>query len=119
MAAIGGLTANCWRGTVQGEQKPVEVVTRSGVAGTGLLVGAYQATPYEIETEYYSDVTGVGTWRDTALAMVGTSVSITDHLGAVWSDTAVLGFAFVIRRVAGLGANTHLITARWHLVSEV
>jgi hypothetical protein len=120
MAAIGSLTISAWRGTVQGEQKPVDIITRAGVAGTGLMVGAPQATPYSVETDYYGTVSQVGTWRDTALGYVGTVVSVTDSHGATWGDTAVLGLQFVILRCLGLGgSNTHLIRATWQLVSEV
>lgn len=118
--AIGSLTPHAIRGTVQGEQKPVSVVTRAGVAGTGLLVGAYQATPYTLETDYYGTLAQCSTWRDTALAMVGTAVSVTDAFGATWADTAVLGFEFRFITAKGLGgSNTHIIRATWTLVSEV
>lgn len=118
--AIGSLTPHAIRGTVQGEQKPVQVVTRAGVAGTGLLVGAAQATPYTLETDYYGTLANCGTWRDTALAMVGTVVSITDAFGATWSDTAVLGVEFKFITANGLGgSNTTILRATWTLVSEV
>jgi hypothetical protein len=121
MAVIGALSLDMWRGTVQGEQKPVEVITRAGVAGTGLVVGAYQATPYIVETAYYGTLAEVGTWRDTALGYVGTSQSITDGNGVSWTDTAILGVTFNIVRCklpAG-GSDTHLILATWQMASEV
>jgi hypothetical protein len=118
--AIGSLAPHAIRGTVQGEQKPVSVVTRAGVAGTGLLVGAYQATPYTLESDYYGTMANCDTFRDAALAMVGTSVSLTDAFGATWADTAVLGVEFRYIRAKGLGgSNTHIIRATWTLVSEV
>jgi hypothetical protein len=118
--AIGSLTPNAIRGTVQGEKKPVSVVTRAGVAGTGLLVGAAQATPYQLETDYYGTLAQCGTWRDSALAMVGTVVSITDAFGATWSDTAVLDIEFRFITAKGLGgSNTTILRATWTLVSEV
>jgi hypothetical protein len=120
MAAIGSLTINAWRGTVQGEQKPVEIVTRAGVAGTGALIGAAVATPYTVETDFYGTSAQCDTWRDTALGYVGTSVSITDSIGATWSDTLVEGVSFVYLRAKGLGgSNTHLIRATWQMWSEV
>ena len=118
--AIGSLTIHAIRGTVQGEQKPVQVITRAGVAGTGLLVGAAQATPYNLETDFYGSVVQCDTWRNTALAMVGTVVSITDAFGATWTDTAVLGVEFRYITARGLGAgNTTIVRATWSLVSEV
>ena len=120
MAAIGSLTVNAWRGTVQGEQKPVEIVRRAGIAGTGLLVGANQATPYTVETDYYGTLAQCGTWRDTALGYVGTSQSVTDGVGATWSDTAIIDMQFVIFAAKGLGgSNTHTIRATWTMASEV
>lgn len=118
--AIGSLTPHAIRGTIQGEQKPVSVVTRAGVAGTGLLVGAAQATPYTLETDYYGTVAQCDTFRDAALGMVGTSVSITDAFGATWTDNAVLGFEFRYITAKGLGgSNTTIIRGTWSLVSEV
>lgn len=118
--AIGSLTPHAIRGTVQGEQKSVAVVTRAGVAGTGLLVSAAQATPYTLETDYYGTLVQCDTWRDTALGMVGTVVSITDAFGATWTDTAVLGLEFRYITAKGLGgSNTHILRATWTLVSEV
>lgn len=118
--AIGSLTPHAIRGTIQGEQKPVSVVTRAGVAGTGLLVGAAQATPYTLETDYYGTVAQCDTFRNAALAMVGTSVSITDAFGATWTDNAVLGFEFRYITAKGLGgSNTTIIRGTWSLVSEV
>ncbi len=122
MAVIGALNIDAWRGTPQGEQKPVDIVTRAGVAGTGLVVGANQATPYTVETDYYGTYAQVTSWRDTALGYVGTSQSITDTFGTSWTDTAILGVSFAIRRVKGLptgGSATHLITATWQMASEV
>jgi hypothetical protein len=121
MAVIGALSLDCWRGTVQSEQKPVDVVTRSGVAGTGLVVGAAQATAYTVETEYYGTYAQVTTWRDTALGYVGTSQSVTDAHGTAWADTAILGISFIIRRckLPTGGSHTHLITATWQMLSEV
>jgi hypothetical protein len=120
MAAIGSLSVYSWRGTVLGEQKPVAIITRAGVAGTGLSVGAYQATPYNIETDYIGTLAQCNTWRDTALGYVGTSQSVTDAFGATWSDTAILGVTFQYLRAIGLGgSNTHIIRAVWHMVSEV
>lgn len=120
MAAISTLAIDSWRGQVQGEQKPVNIVTRAGVAGTGLLVGASQATPYNIETDYYGTIGQVDTWRNTALGLVGTSVSVTDGWGATWTDTAILGVSFQYIRAIGLpGSATHIIRASWQMVSEV
>lgn len=118
--AIGSLSPHAIRGTIQGEHAPVSVITRSGVAGTGLLVGAAQATPYTLETDYYGTVANCDTFRDAALAMVGTSVSITDAFGATWTDNAVLNFEFAYHTVKGLGgSNTTILRATWTLVSEV
>lgn len=120
MAAIGSLTIHGFRGTVQGEQKPVEIVTRAGVAGTGMLVGAYTATPFDVETDYYSDISGCGTWRDTALGYVGTSQSVTDGVGATWTDVAIVGVRFVIFAASGLpDSATHIIRASWSMAAEV
>ena len=121
MAVIGALNLDCWRGTVQGEQKPVDVVTRAGVAGTGLVVGANQATPFTVETEYYGTYAQVTSWRDTALGYVGTSQSVTDAHGTSWTDTAILGMTFQIRRckLPTGGSHTHLISATWQMLAEV
>jgi hypothetical protein len=118
--AIGSLTPHSIRGTIQGEQRSVSVFTRAGVDGTGLLVGAYQATSYTLETDYYGTVEQCDTFRNTALDLVGTSVSITDAFGATWTDNAVLGFEFRYIIAKGLGgSNTTIIRATWSLVSEV
>ena len=119
MAAIGSLTIHAWRGTVQAWQSPVEIITRAGVEGTGLVVGADQGTPFNVETDYYGTIAQCDTWRNTAIGIVGTSVSITDGNGATWSDTAILNVAFTYIRAKGLGgSNTHIIRATWHMVNE-
>jgi hypothetical protein len=119
MAAIGTLTISAMRGTVQGERKPVEIITRPGVAGTGLLVGAYQAPPYTLETDYYSTLANCLTWMASADLLVGTSVSVTDALGETRSDTAVLGLDYQVIRAKGLGgSNTHIVRATWTMASE-
>jgi hypothetical protein len=119
MAALGSLTVDAWRGDVQGKQKPVEVVTRAGVSGTGLLVGAATATPFQVDTDYAGTLAEVTTWRNSALGMVGTAVAATDGKGAAWTDVAVLGVEFVIMPGLGLGGTkTHVIRATWRLAAE-
>ncbi len=71
-----------------------------------------------METDYYSSLVNVQTWRDLALTYPGSAISITDGFGQVWADTVVLDVSFVIRAVKGLGASTHLITAQWQLMVD-
>lgn len=118
MAAIGSLAIHAWRGTPQGETKAVEVIRRPGVDGTGLLVGEYQSRQSIVETEYYSSFANVQIWEAAALLLVGTSVSVTDGNGATWSDTVILDIQYSIRAVKGLGASTHIISARWVMAMD-
>jgi len=120
MPAIGALYATSWRGTVLGRQKPVEVITRAGVAGTGLVVGALAATPFSVETEYYGTYAQVTSWRDSALGYVGTSQIVTDTHGTTWSDVAIVGLSFRILRcvLPPGGSYTHLIAAEWQMMAE-
>ena len=119
MSSLGSLTVHAMRGTLQGTQKPVEVVTRAGVAGTGLVVGASIATPFQVETDFYGTISDCDTWRDTALGYVGTSQSVTDGDGATWSDVAILGMEFQRMRAIGLGGtSTHVVRATWRLAAE-
>jgi hypothetical protein len=118
MAAIGSLTIHAMRGTPQGEAKAVQVITRPGVDGTGMLVGAYQSREFTVETDFYSTQVNVDSWYATALTYVGTSVSMTDGIGTVWTDTLVLDIAFQINAVKGLGASTHLIRAQWRMMVD-
>lgn len=120
MAAIGTLTPYAWRGQIQGEKKPVEIVTRAGVAGTGLLVGAATSTPFQVETDYIGTQAQVDTWRNTALGLPGTSVSVTDGWGAVWSDVAILDVQFTYIRAKALGGtNIIILRAVWTMAAEV
>lgn len=118
MAAIGSLTIQALRGTPQNEAKVVQVITRPGVDGTGMLVGAYQSREFTVETDYYSTLVNVQSWRATALTYVGTSVSMTDGLGETWTDTLVLDISFQILAVKGLGSSTHLIRAQWRMMVD-
>lgn len=119
MAAIGSLSVDAWRGSVQGMQQSLEVFTRAGVDGSGLLVNAYHGVPYTVETDFYGTLAGVQSWRATALTYPGTVVSVTDSDSYAWANTAVLGVEFIIRRAKGLGGtNTHIITATWQMISE-
>lgn len=119
MASVSSLTVNAWRGSILGEQKGVEIITRAGVAGTGILVGAYQATRSVIETEYYGTLANCQTWVNTAVTYTGNSISVTDALGTTWSDTVVLSVTYKIQAVKGLGANTHIVFATWEMMAEV
>ena len=118
MAAIGSLTIQAMRGTPQNELQSVQVITRPGVDGTGLLVGEYQSQPFTVETDYYSTLANVQTWRGTASTYVGTSVTMTDGLGEAWTDVIVLGLQYQILAVKGLGSSTHLIRAQWTLMVD-
>lgn len=118
MAAIGALTINAWRGTVLLAQSQVDVFTRPGVDGTGIIVGATHGTPYQVETDHYGTLLEVTTWVDLALSYVGSVVSVTDSFGTVHADTAVIAVSFGIRAVRGLGASTHLVTANWSMITE-
>ena len=120
MSAIGSLSPTAWRGQIQGEKPPVELVTRAGVAGTGMLVGAATSTPFQIETDLIGTIAQADTFRNTALGYVGTSQSVTDGWGAVWSDVAILDFQFQYIRAASLGGtNVVILRATWTMAAEV
>lgn len=117
--AIGSLSVDAFRGTIQSKQKGVEYFTRPGVAGLGLLVDAVHSTPSTIETDFTGTLAECNTWRNTALGFVGTSQSVTDAFGTTWTDVAILGFEFVYRTAKGLGGSkTHIVTARWTMAAE-
>jgi hypothetical protein len=120
MAAIGSLTIHAWRGSIQGEMRPVEVIRRAGVDGTGLLVGNYHSTPSVVETDYYGTKAQVESWTATANTLVGTSVSITDGLGSTWTDAALLDLSYVyIRAKIGGVLDSYIVRATWTIAVEV
>lgn len=119
MASIGALTLDSWRGTVQWKQSPVEVITRAGVSGTGMLVGATIGVPYQVETYYKGTLAEVQTWRNTAAGYVGTAQTVVDAQGESWADTAILSVEFQIFRAKALGGTaTHLCRATWTMSSD-
>ena len=118
MASIGSLSITAWRGTIVGEMKPVEIVRRAGVDGTGLLVGAYASTPVTIETDYIDTLANVQAWTTTALTYPGTSISVTDAMGDTWSDTAILDLTYSYLRVKSAGVSAYLVRATWTMMVD-
>lgn len=115
MSAIGTITCDGWRGTIQGPAASVETWRRAGVEGNGASVSAAHGRPSEIETDHL----GTGTEIATAEAMVGTTVSVTDCIGDTWSDVLVMSVTGTIRAVVGVdGGSTHLTTLRWQLLVD-
>jgi hypothetical protein len=114
--AIGSLSPNAWRGTLQGPRKTVETFTRPGVAGSGLVVDAARAPEVEIETDFLGSLADCQTFRTTAELMVGTVVSCSDQWGASWDDVAVIAVESQITATAGTYAG--VCRTRWRLIAE-
>lgn len=90
MASIGSLSFTTWRGVPQAQAPEVAAITRPGVNGALLLVGAYHPQEQEVETLFISSSALCASAWGTANAMVGTVVSSTDPYGTTWNRTAVL-----------------------------
>jgi len=90
MASIGSLTFQTWRGVPQGQAPEVAAITRPGVNGALLLVGAYHPQEQEVETIIVTTSALASAAWGAANAMVGTVVSSTDPYGTTWNRTAVL-----------------------------
>ncbi len=118
MAAVGSLTIHAWRGTVQGESKQTQIITRPGVDGTGMLVSAYQSKEFDIETDFYSTLANVLAWQATALTYPGTTISTTDAFGVTYTDTVIIDVRSTIVTVKGLGSSTHLIRSQWRMLVD-
>lgn len=118
MAVIGSLAVTAWRGDIQGERRSVEPVTRAGVDGLGLLVGAYQSTISEIETDYVDTLVNVETWESSADALVGDAVSVTDGWGNVWTDVAILSVTYRRTAIKYGGATRYLTRATWQMAAD-
>lgn len=120
MAAISSLTPNAWRGQIQGVRTSNQTFRRAGVSGTGMLVGGTHGAEYAVETDYFGTLAECDTWRNTALGLVGTKVSVTDAWGATWSDTLILDVRFrYIRAMCLPSTATHILRAEWDMLSEV
>lgn len=118
MASIGGITVSAMRGTILEPMTEVQTFTRPGVAGLGLIIDSAHPKTVEIETDHYGTAANIGTFVGSAVATIGTSVTVVDQFGSTWTDVAVLDLSYSIFVAKGMGgSNTHIVRARWTLAA--
>lgn len=116
MASIGSLTVDTWRGVPQQALPETVAITRPGVAGTLLLVGASHQQEQEIETIILGTSGECSAAWGAANAMAGTVVSATDNYGSTWDRTAVQGLRHEELRPTTAG---WMLRTRWRLLLGV